>query len=193
MVGPARRRGAELEQAIVDAAIEQLCEVGWNALTMEGVAGGAHTGKAAVYRRWSSKAELVADALRASLPPLSGIPDTGSIRGDLGLLVRSMRDVMHSRPGQALRSVLHECDDSSSAGFQDIIRTVFLEPSGRLFQVLAERGIERGDVRPDATGAFVADVIPAMMMYRTKVCGSEWEDSDIEEFVDRVLVPLLRR
>ncbi|MER5929296.1 TetR/AcrR family transcriptional regulator [Streptomyces sp. NPDC002054] len=193
MAGPVRRRGAELEAAIVDAAIEQLCAVGWNALTMEAVASGAQTGKAAVYRRWSSKGELVADALRASLPPVVEVPDSGSIRGDLRLLCRRMRDVMHSRSGQALRSVLHECDAVGVEGFQEIIRTAFLEPSGRVFGALVERGIERGDVRPDATGPLVADVIPAMMMYRTKVCGSEWEDSDIEEFIDRVLVPLLSR
>lgn len=57
-----RRRGAVLEHAILDAALEQLSTVGWNGLTMEGVAAGAQTGKAAVYRRWPSKEDLVADA-----------------------------------------------------------------------------------------------------------------------------------
>src|SRR5438093_6245104 len=52
-------------------------------LTMEGVAAGAQTGKAAVYRRWPSKEDLVADALEAGLPRFEEVPDLGSVREDL--------------------------------------------------------------------------------------------------------------
>ncbi|MFI8276098.1 TetR/AcrR family transcriptional regulator [Streptomyces sp. NPDC085929] len=189
---PGRRRGPELERAILDAALEQLSTVGWNALTMEGVAAGAHTGKAAVYRRWPSKADLVADVLRTGLPPIGAIADHGSIRGDLIRLCVRMRAVMESRAGQALRAVLHECDHAHAGRFHDVIRAGLHEPAHRLIRDLVQRGIERGDVRPDATGPFVADVIPAMMMYGAKVCGSEWTDPDIAEMIDQVMVPLLR-
>ncbi|MFF4265529.1 TetR/AcrR family transcriptional regulator [Streptomyces virginiae] len=189
---PGRRRGPELERAILDAALEQLSTVGWNALTMEGVASGAHTGKAALYRRWPSKADLVADALRSGLPRIGDIPDCGSIREELYLLCVSTRDVMHSRAGQALRSVLHECDHMHADRFHGVIWSGLHEPAQRLIRELVERGIARGDVRPDATGPFVVDVIPAMLMYRAKVCGSEWEDVDIAALIDEVMVPLLR-
>ncbi|MEV7611387.1 TetR/AcrR family transcriptional regulator [Streptomyces sp. NPDC089799] len=192
MVIPARRRGAELEGAIIDAVIEQLCEVGWNSLTMEGVAAGAHTGKAAVYRRWSNKADLVTDALEARLPALLEPTDTGSVRGDVLQLCKWMRDVMHSRSGQALRSVLHECDSSGAERFHELISNRLIRPSGAVFRMIVDRGIMRGDVRPDARGQYVEDVIPAMMMYRSKVCGSEWPDADIEDFTEQVLLPLLR-
>ncbi|TDU75564.1 TetR/AcrR family transcriptional regulator [Streptomyces sp. KS 21] len=192
VTSPGRRRGPELERAILDAALEQLSTVGWNALTMEGVAACAHTGKAAVYRRWPSKADLVADVLRTGLPPIGGIADHGSIRGDLVRLCVRMREVMESRAGQALRAVLHECDHAHAGRFHDVIRAGLHEPAHRLIMELVQRGIERGDVRPDATGPFVADVIPAMMMYGAKVCGSEWADPDIEEMIDQVMVPLLR-
>ncbi|MFE2143832.1 TetR/AcrR family transcriptional regulator [Streptomyces sp. NPDC059456] len=190
---PGRRRGPELERAILDAALEQLSTVGWNALTMEGVAARAHTGKAAVYRRWPSKADLVAEVLRTGLPPLGGIPDGGSVREDLFRLCVRMRDVMESRAGQALRAVLHECDHAHAGRFHDVIRAGLHEPAHQMIRELVERGIERGDVRADATSPFVADVIPAMMMYRAKVCGSEWADPDIAEMIDRVMVPLLSR
>lgn len=54
------------------------------------------------------------------------------------------------------------------------------------------RGIKRGDVRPDATGPLLVQVIPALLRYRTKVCGSEWPDAEIAEMIDGVMVPLLR-
>ncbi len=187
-----RRRGPVLERAILEAALDQLGSVGWSGLTMEGVAVGAQTGKAAVYRRWSSKEDLVADALRAGLPTLDEAPDGGSVRKDLYELCRSVRDVLYSKPGFALRAVLHECDPGAAERFHELIAKGIVEPSKRLFRDVIQRGIARGEVRPDALDDLVLDVIPAMMMYRSKVCGSEWADDEVADVIDRVMVPLLR-
>ncbi|WP_210589126.1 TetR/AcrR family transcriptional regulator [Streptomyces sp. GESEQ-35] len=187
-----RRRGAVLERAILDAALDQLSTVGWNGLTMEGVAAGAQTGKAAVYRRWPSKEDLVADALRAGLPSFEAAPNLGSVRDDLLELCRQARDAMYSRPGFALRSVIHECDNIQAERFHGVIIKGVVEPTIQLIREVIGRGIERGEVRADAANGYVVDVIPAMMMYRSKMCASEWPDHDIEEMVDQLMVPLLR-
>ncbi|WP_137992878.1 TetR/AcrR family transcriptional regulator [Streptomyces vilmorinianum] len=187
-----RRRGPVLERAILEAALEQLSTVGWNGLTMEGVAAGAQTGKAAVYRRWPSKEDLVADALQAGLPTLDEAPDHGSVREDLYQLCRRVRASMYSKPGFALRSVIHECDSETAERFHGLIVSGVIEPSTRLFREVVQRGIRRGDVRPDATDDLIFDVIPAMMMYRSKMCASEWTDTEIAAMVDQIMVPLLR-
>ncbi|MEV5439006.1 TetR/AcrR family transcriptional regulator [Streptomyces sp. NPDC052682] len=187
-----RRRGPVLERAILDAALEQLSTVGWNGLTMEGVAAGAQTGKAAVYRRWPSKEDLVADALQAGLPSFEGAPDLGSVREDLVALCRRARDAMYSRPGVALRAVIHECDPTQAERFHGVIFEGVVEPLLKLLREVIARGIERGEVRSDADNRYVADVIPAMMMYRSKMHGSEWSDEEIEEMVSRLMLPLLR-
>ncbi|MFE4049312.1 TetR/AcrR family transcriptional regulator [Streptomyces sp. YIM B13518] len=187
-----RRRGAVLERAILDAALEQLSTVGWNGLTMEGVAAGAQTGKAAVYRRWPSKEDLVADALRAGLPRFDAAPDLGSVREDLLHLCLRARDAMFSQPGCALRSVIHECDTHQAERFHAVIFDGLVEPTIKMLRAVIERGIERGEVRADAANGYVFDAIPAMMMYRSKMCGSEWSDADLEEMIDRLMVPLLR-
>lgn len=187
-----RRRGAVLERAILDAALEQLSTVGWNGLTMEGVAAGAQTGKAAVYRRWQSKEDLVADALQAGLPRFDEAPDLGGVREDLLALCRRAREAMYSRPGFALRSVIHECDTMQAERFHGVIYQGVVEPTIKLLREVIDRGIQRGEVRRDAANGYVYDAIPAMMMYRAKMCGSEWSDQDIEEMVDQLMVPLLR-
>ncbi len=187
-----RRRGPVLEKAILEATLDQLGSVGWNGLTMEGVAVGAQTGKAAVYRRWPSKEDLVADALQAGLPALDEAPDLGKVREDLYELCRRVRDVMYSKPGFALRAVLHECDAESAERFHDLIVTGVVEPSARLFSEVLQRGIARGEVRADANDDLVLDVIPAMLMYRSKVCASEWPDVEIADLIDRIMLPLLR-
>ncbi|MFG3026991.1 TetR/AcrR family transcriptional regulator [Streptomyces sp. NPDC048253] len=187
-----RRRGAVLERAILDATLEQLGTVGWNGLTMEGVAAGAQTGKAAVYRRWPSKEALVTDALRAGLPRLDAVPDLGSVRADLMALCRDARDAMFSRPGFALRSIIHECDPTQAQRFHTLIIDGVVEPTVKLLREVVDRGIERGEVRFDAANSYVFDVIPAMMMYRSKMCGCEWDDRELDEMIDRLMLPLLR-
>ncbi|MCF3120654.1 TetR/AcrR family transcriptional regulator [Streptomyces arenae] len=188
-----RRRGPVLERAILDAALEQLSTVGWSGLTMEGVAAGAQTGKAAVYRRWPSKEDLVVHALRFGLPQLQSAPDLGGVREDLLRLCGQMREAMFSRSGFALRSVLHECDSATAERFHEVIFEGVIEPSVKLIKEVLSRGIERGEVRSGGVDSYVCDVIPAMLMYRSKVCGSEWSDEEFEALVDQVMIPLLRR
>ncbi len=47
-------------------------------------------------------------------------------------------------------------------------------------------------MRSDAADSYVFDAVPAVMMYRSKMCGSEWSDRDLEEMIDQSMVPLLR-
>src|SRR5690606_34054348 len=79
-----RRRVAELEAALLDAALAELLASGYDDLTYEAVAERAQTSRAVLYRRWPSKREL---ALAAALRLLDShpvpTPDTGSLRGDV--------------------------------------------------------------------------------------------------------------
>lgn len=79
-----RRRGEELEAALLDAAWQELTEAGFARLTMESVAARAKTGVAVLYRRWANKDDLVFAAIRhyGATHPVD-IPDTGSLRGDM--------------------------------------------------------------------------------------------------------------
>src|ERR1700727_1630360 len=85
-----RRRGEELEAALLEAAWEELAEVGFARLTMESVAGRAKTGVAVLYRRWPNKDDLVIAAIRhyGRAHPVD-TPDTGSLRGDMIALLSS--------------------------------------------------------------------------------------------------------
>jgi AcrR family transcriptional regulator len=86
-----RRRGPELESALLGAAWDELVEVGYASLTMESVAARAHTGIAVLYRRWANKDQLVLAAIEhyRHAHPVE-VPDTGSLRGDLLALLTAM-------------------------------------------------------------------------------------------------------
>jgi AcrR family transcriptional regulator len=85
-----RRRGEELEAALLEAAWDELVEAGFARLTMESVAARAKTGVAVLYRRWPNKDDLVVAAIRhyVTTQPVD-TPDTGSLRGDMIALLTS--------------------------------------------------------------------------------------------------------
>jgi AcrR family transcriptional regulator len=88
-----RRRGEELERAVLDAAWEELVDPGFASLTMESVAARAKTGVAVLYRRWPNKDELVLAALQHyGRTRRIEIPDTGTLGGDLLALLGNVSD-----------------------------------------------------------------------------------------------------
>ena len=89
-----RRRGEELEAAILEAAWDELVHVGFAKLTMESVAARAKTGVAVLYRRWPRKDDLVLDAIQhyGATHPVA-IPDTGSLRGDMIAMLSGFSNV----------------------------------------------------------------------------------------------------
>ena len=81
---PSGARAAARRQAILDAALALLMEVGYDRMSMDGLAERAHAGKATIYRHWTGKAEVVVEAIRCrKCDNFSAPPDTGSLRGDL--------------------------------------------------------------------------------------------------------------
>ncbi|WP_055584979.1 TetR/AcrR family transcriptional regulator [Peterkaempfera griseoplana] len=187
-----RRRGKELERAIFEATLDQLTSGGFAGLTMEGVAGAARTGKAALYRRWASKHELVLDALESSLPPATDIPDRGSVAAEFHELMDRMTAAVQSPGGRAIRVLMGEMDHEHAEVFVQLALNRVVEPAKRAVLQILRRGEGRGDVRPGAADPLVADVVPALLLYRSKLHGGELPAGFADEVVDQVLLPMVR-
>jgi AcrR family transcriptional regulator len=185
-----RRRGQALEQAIFDAVLDQLQAVGYVGLTMEGVAARAQTGKAALYRRWPRKEDLVVDAVEHVLPSASDLPDSGELREDLLELLRRLTAVLNSPAGCALQCLMSETERDES--FARLLHERVKEPRKRMFLDLLARGAERGQVRPGAATQLVAEVGPAMVMQRFLADGAPVPDDYVVSVVDDVVLPLAR-
>jgi AcrR family transcriptional regulator len=191
--GRQRKRGAELEQAIRDATITELANVGYGNVTIESVAARAQTGKASIYRRWPTKQELVVDSVGCLLsgPLLSvagpRLDDSVSTRDAILGLVRQAAEVMTGPHGDAMRSIMGE-----SLRDQEFCSTVecdFYDPRKQALIELLERGVARGEVRPDAVRALVPDVLAGTLVYRLLVRRQPVVDADLVDFVDGVVMP----
>ncbi|MDA5141733.1 MULTISPECIES: TetR/AcrR family transcriptional regulator [Streptomyces] len=186
-----RRRGKDLERAIYSAVISQLEDVGYARLTMDRVAADARTGKAALYRRWPSKAELVVDTLDYALPAPEDAPDTGSVRDDLVEHMRQKAEVLNSSVGRAVQSLLAEIDRD-----RPLVRLVqerVFQPRENVFQLILERGVERGEVRSGRLSPLVAELGPAMLVQRFLSDSAPVPDDYLVSVVDELIMPIVRR
>jgi AcrR family transcriptional regulator len=129
-----RRRGPELESALLDAAWNELVEVGFAGLTMESVAARAQTGVAVLYRRWTNKDQLVLAAIEHySQAHRVEIPDTGTLRGDLLTLLTSMSNARATFMAVA-----------AAAGFSGLLTSTGLTPAQARVKILGDQRV-RGD------------------------------------------------
>ncbi len=185
-----RRRGEALERAIYDAVLDQLCAVGYVGLTMEGIANCARTGKAALYRRWESKEDVVVEALEHMLPPLTDLPDHGNVRDDLLDVLRRITAIINSTTGRALQCLLAETDRDHP--FVRLVHERILKPRKQMFRTVLERAAERGEVRHDALSPLVNEVGPAMVAQRFLADGAPVPDDYLVSVIDDIVMPLLR-
>jgi AcrR family transcriptional regulator len=186
-----RRRGDTLEKAIFDAVFEQLSAVGYAKLTMEGVAAAAQTGKAALYRRWATKDDLLREALEHALPVPSEIPEHDNVRDDLLALLRCYRDVTEVTRGTVFQVLKIEANETSFL-LHTVVRERVVGPLRQMILDALRRGAERGEVRPEAVTPQISRIGPAMVMYRCLTESMDISDDFLVSVVDDVLMPVTR-
>jgi AcrR family transcriptional regulator len=187
-----RRRGAALEDAIIDAVFDELCDVGYAAFTIESVAARAQTGKASIYRRWPTKQDLVLGAfcIRFGSPD-----DTVALLGDdtttRDAFVAFGRRIAHvcGTAGEAIRAVA--CEVTRSPDLAAAIDSQVHCTKRKATLQMLERGVLRGEVRPDAVDPIYAEILPALLMQQIILFNLPVTDDMIVSIVDRVLMPLI--
>ena len=188
-----RRRGAALEEAILQAAIEELNEVGYHALTMDSVAARAGTAKNVIYRRWPSRSALCLAAYRRMLPTdPEDTPDTGSLRGDALALLTRANNRMSSPIGRILRELLADIQ-SDPERWRELRDLVARAGVGPWLTILA-RAASRGEIATTALTPRVATVAADMLRSEYALSGGTAVSPDVlTEIVDEVYLPLTTR
>lgn len=185
-----RPRDPGRDEAIIDASIDVLVRDGYDRLSMEGVAAAAGVGKATVYRRWSSKAELVIDAM-ASLKPATDTIDTGSLEGDIELLTAASCSPHSQRLFEVMVSICSALPREPE--LLEAFQTRFTEPRiARTTRVL-ERARDRGELGAEVDIAMAASLVPSLMLQRALMTGRPAGRAYAEQVVGSVLLPVLGR
>jgi AcrR family transcriptional regulator len=162
--GRGRPRSAEAEQAILNATLRLLGTQGVAGTTIEGVAAEAGVGKTTIYRRWPTKNDLIRAAI-SDIVPRGDPPDTGTMAGDMAALADTQRErLAGSRLAGIVPRLLAESmsDPELHRDYVDRVITPFRE----LLRLFIERGIERGELRPDLEVEALVDLLHAIPIYR---------------------------
>jgi len=180
----------EREDEILEATVKHLLEVGYDRLTMDGVAKEARASKATLYRRWETKASLVVEALvRAKSAPHVTDHDTGSLRGDL-LSTFCGHEGMNSSATSSMGAVITAL--ATDPEFAAEFRAKFIEPKVAVTQAIYERAQARGEIRADLDIEVIGPALAGILMHRAFILGELPDDATIERVVDHVILPAVR-
>jgi AcrR family transcriptional regulator len=189
MARPAGRpRSAEAHRAILDAALGLFVEQGLEAMSMEGIASRAGVGKATIYRRWSSKEDLIVDAIDELVFQVEP-PDTGSVRDDLVEVLVTIQTIMTSHPaGEIFPRMAAHVAGGTPLGRTYLDRVI--QPRFVVLREIIGRGVERGELPPDVDpdllrALLLGPVLMWKLMQRLKRQGAR---ERAERIVDTVLV-----
>jgi AcrR family transcriptional regulator len=161
--GRGRPRSVKSQQAILQATIELLEEVGFERMSIEAIARRAQVGKTTIYRRYKSKEELVADAIE-SLRSEIVIPDTGSLWSDLDSLVKDAAQISLSAMGRkTVGAIIGTASNNSQ--FAQIYQAKYLQPRRQAFAVILARAKARKEIRSSIDSDLIFDLMSGIMLH----------------------------
>ena len=181
------RTGGRSERVVRDvlrAAVDELARSGYGALRVEDVAARAGVNKTTIYRRWPTKTDLVAAAIRLCAGHHQPVPDTGSARRDLVEMLERAIAFARTAEGRAITRLV-----TVESGDPDVDQICRSLREGMLKQrsVIIERAKERGELPRGADARLVLDAIFVPVMTRVLRFHEEVDTRTAEAFVDLVL------
>lgn len=174
--GAGRPRDPRIDAAILRATADLLAEIGYSSLTIAAVAERAGTTKTALYRRWSSKAELVHEAAFPAAPTAIATPP-GDIAADIRAMLAATRDVFATPVVRAALPGLI-ADMVADADLNDRVRGRFTGVFAAVRDRVAE-AVQRGEVYPDVDPDRLVEVIGGatllrMLLQPAERLGDDW-------------------
>jgi AcrR family transcriptional regulator len=186
-----RRRGADLEEAILDAAWEQLTTEGYGHFTIDTVAARARTSKPVLYRRWKTSDELLRAAIRhrGARTAVPDDPDTGTLRGDFLALLRRA-NTLRSDMAALLSSALGSYYDQTGLSPADL-RNEFLSGRASATELALQRAVGRGEIEPTRLTPRIADLPFDLWRHEVLMTLKPVPDHVLRQIVDDIFIPLV--
>lgn len=178
------------ESELLAVTLRLLQEHGYERLTVDAVAGAARASKATVYRRWSSKAELVLAAFIDGIQQVAVLPNTGTLRGDL-LKVGETICEQCAQHASTFRAVLVEV--SRDPALNDALQHQFLDQRKAMIQHILRQAVDRGEITQDALDDELWDVLPGYLVFRAVIPNRPPTRRTVQLLVDDVIMPGLTR
>jgi AcrR family transcriptional regulator len=180
-----RPRSEDAHRRILEAARDLLAEGSYADLRLEHVAARAGVGKATIYRRWASKEALAQQLLADLAGPHIAVEDVGDTREEMRAAVMNpLRAVTDTPFGPVIRSLLSQIATNPTLG--DPFRATVVRARRDEVAKVITRGVERGDLRPDADPAIATELLVGPVYFRL-MFGGKLDGDFADGIVDGVL------
>jgi AcrR family transcriptional regulator len=181
-----------LEDALLDAAWQQLEQDGYAGFTLEAVAERAGTSRPVLYRRWAGKDELVGAAIVHELGrDRVTVPDTGSLREDTLELLRRASET-RGRLVPVLSVLIGSYFSATGTTFADVQERAFGGRARTAMDEIIERAVARGEIDPGRVSPRVRTVAIDLMRHHMFLTFKPLSEADIIGIVDEIFLPLVR-
>jgi AcrR family transcriptional regulator len=160
-------RTARTADAVFAATVEELASRGYADISIESIAARAGVHKTTVYRRWHTKAELIAQVLIGAAGSQIQVPDTGSVASDVHELARAVRGILAVPQGAAITRALI-VGAMSSPEIGELMRRFWAVRLDAI-RVIVERAVRRGQLPAGTDPAAFMHAMAAPMFYRLLV------------------------
>jgi AcrR family transcriptional regulator len=158
-----RPRDPACDEAILRATREVFTDSGYAGVSVEGIAARAGVGKATIYRRYSTKAELVVESIRDAGVVAEYLPDTGDLRADLITMMQPLAD--HLRGDNAALLTTFAMERMRHPELAEEFNRSVIGKKREHLQRLVENAVARGELRPDADVELIAEALPAFLWH----------------------------
>lgn len=187
-----RRRGRQLEDALLDAAWAELTEHGYANFTLESVARRAATSTPVIYRRWPNKRHMVEAALsHADATREMPVPDSGTLRGDLVAMMQATNDTRIDLIAALAGHLGSYFEEEGTSPAQ--LREHILGGRGSAAEEIFQRAIARGEVEATAVTRRIRMLAFDLFRHEVMTTLRPVPQAAIEEIVDDIVLPLVTR
>jgi AcrR family transcriptional regulator len=175
-------RSARVRAAVLAAAIDELTEYGFAGMSAARIAERAGVNRTTVHRRWPDLEDLVEEALLASASVAVPIPDTGSVRGDLRLLLREIAGLIdEDRSRRTIRALVADAARSPVIGA--VVGRVWTSRFQRGVEVVT-RAVERGELRADVPPATILAAFTGPLYVRLLITDERIDDRFLDDVIE---------
>ncbi|MER9597190.1 TetR/AcrR family transcriptional regulator [Mesorhizobium sp. M0244] len=181
-----RPRGADATAAILRAALELGEEVGFDALTIEGIGERTGVAKTTIYRRWPNVSAVVMDAFLAEVTKAAPIQEKATARESFAASMKLLARAYRGQQGRIMRPLLGRAQTDER--LLDAVKMRWVEPRRQIAREIVRRGIANGELRPGLDPDVVLDTLYGPIYHRLLVpyVNSDIPDAYIEAVIETV-------
>ncbi len=176
-----RPRSEQSRSAVLRATSDLMQEVGLRAMTTDEIAGRSGVSKATIYKWWPNKYAVAVDAFLSAMYSESGDPDTGSAEKDFRVALRGIMTFYRSPSGPIFAQLIGEAQSDPAVATE--LGNHLMQARREVGRKIWDRGVARGELRPEIDREIAVDLIFGPAMYRLLATNAPLDDATADALV----------